>query len=241
MTFFVFASVFAANEDFIGGISDESLTDSSYDVNNAYYLSSNYREYVNLTTQGRFDTLAFMCMKYYPSFQVVHVEAYNSSDSLVAVSDDSFPVFGGGCAFPLNFTFSDFFYSPQSYSFKIVSNDTSSNLIVQKLTLYLVPTELYGWMGTDGFGPAPNVQIGMWGEFGALPTTTTIATTTIATTTIPSVPTGNFIGYDQAFISGLAGIAMILVAFAACYDFIHGGHRVESINRQFSNIFDKIK
>jgi hypothetical protein len=80
----------------------------------------------------------------------------------------------------------------------------------------------------------------LWGTFAA-PPTTTIATTTIATTTIPSVPTGNFIGYDQAFISGMAGIAMVLVALAACYDFIHGGHRVESINRQFSRIFDKIK
>lgn len=57
----------------------------------------------------------------------------------------------------------------------------------------------------------------------------------------PSMPTSNFIGFDQAFISGIAGLAMILVAFAAMSDFITGGKVTKSIDKHFSNIGKQIK
>jgi hypothetical protein len=58
---------------------------------------------------------------------------------------------------------------------------------------------------------------------------------------VPSIPTGNFIGFDQAFISGIAGLAMILVALATAVDYTTGGHVVKSINKHFSDIGKQIK
>jgi hypothetical protein len=56
-----------------------------------------------------------------------------------------------------------------------------------------------------------------------------------------SYPTGRYIYLESGFIAGIAGIAMVLVALAACYDFMTGGHIVKSINEHFSNIGRQIK